>query len=76
MIKSNSKEQDAEQPSRVDKVHGGVIVESIVTSSLQSFNDADCKHLKLVPDDSETDFQAFVCANPNCNEVMLYDKDN
>jgi hypothetical protein len=76
MTKSNSREEDKEIPSRVDKVHGGEIVEAVSPDELESFNDADCKHEKLVRDESETDFKAFMCANPLCNEVMLYDKDS
>lgn len=72
--KSSSKDEDKELLSRVDKVHGGEIVEAIAPGDLQSFNDADCKHKKLVKDDSETDFNAFLCANPLCSEVFLYDK--
>ena len=75
MTKNSSKEEDAETPSRVDKTHGGELVEAIAPGDLTSFNDADCKHEKLVIDPTETDFKAFMCANPNCNEVMLYDKE-
>lgn len=74
MTKSSSSKEDEEKISRVDKTHGGTIVESVAPGDLDSFNDADCKHEKLVRDESETDFNAFMCANPNCNEVMLYDK--
>lgn len=74
MTKSSSKEQDAELASRVDKVHGGEIVEAVSAQDLESFNDADCKHLELIRDETEEDFNAFMCVNPLCNEVMLYDK--
>lgn len=79
MTKSNSVQEDerreSESPSRVTKVHGGQTVESISPENLESFNDSECKHEKLVRDESETDFVAFMCANPLCNEVMLYDKE-
>ena len=78
MTKSNSKEEDERRataaPDRVTKTHGGELVEAISPEDLVSFNDADCKHDKLVLDPTETDFKAFMCANPLCNEVMLYDK--
>lgn len=72
--KSNSKEDDKDQPSRVDKTHGGELVEAIAPGELESFNDADCKHEKLIRDETEKDFNAFLCANPLCNEVFMYDK--
>lgn len=76
MTRSSSKQEDErrEQESAVAKKHGGVVVESVAPEDLQSFNDADCKHERLIRDESETDFNAFACANPDCNEVMLYDK--
>lgn len=76
MTKSKSKAEDErrEPESRVNKVHGGKLVEAVAPEDLESMNDADCKHEKLIRDASETDFNAFMCANPNCNEVMLYDK--
>lgn len=74
MPKSKSKEEDKDISSRVDKTHGGEIVESVAPQDLESFNDADCKHKKLIRDETETDFNAFMCANTLCNEVMLYDK--
>ena len=74
MTKSSSKDQDQELLSRVDKTHGGEIVEAISPGDLESFNDSDCQHPELVLDPTETDFKAFMCANPYCNEVMLYDK--
>lgn len=60
--------------SRVDKAHGGDMVEAIATEDLESFNDSDCKHAKTVPDPSETEFKAYMCANPACNVVVLYKK--
>lgn len=66
---------EPETPSRIDKVHGGELVEAIAPQDLISFNDADCKHEKLVRDPSEKDFNAFVCANEKCGEVLLFYKD-
>lgn len=78
MPKSKSREEDKLQDergqSRVDKTHGGKVVESISPDKLESFNDDKCKHERLVRDASETDFNAFECANPLCNEVVLYNK--
>jgi len=79
MTRSKSKQEDErrekEAPSRVTKIHGGKTVESVSPEDLESFNDANCKHKLLVRDASETEFNAFVCANPDCNEVVVYDKD-
>lgn len=62
------------KPDRVTERHGGKVVESVSLDELVSVNDADCQHLRLVRDASETEFNAFMCANPNCAIVMLYDK--
>lgn len=78
MTKSKSRAEDDRRlegaVDRVTKRHGGQVVESISTDELESFNDANCTHEKRVPDPSETDFDAYTCANPLCNEVFLYDK--
>lgn len=78
MTKSKSKEEDAKrektEPTRMGKVHGGKVVETISPDQLESFNDANCKHELLVRDETETDFNAFACANPACNEIVLYDR--
>lgn len=78
MTRSKSKYEDdrrrEERPDRVTKEHGGELVEAIAPEELESFNDANCKHVKLIRDRSETDFIAFACANPKCNEVVLYSK--
>lgn len=79
MTRSKSTQEDARREeagvqSRVTKTHGGELVEAIAPEDLESFNDADCKHEKLIRDPSETDFNAFACANPKCNEVVLYNK--
>lgn len=74
--KSSSKQEDERRQaeSRVNRVHGGEIVEAIAPEDLESMNDADCQHKTLVPDPSETEFNAFVCGNPKCSMVFLYDK--
>lgn len=73
--KPSSDEPPKPKPqSRLDKVHGGELVEAISPEDLESFNDPDCKHVTLVRDPSETEFNAFMCANPKCNVVVLYDK--
>ena len=78
MTRSSNKEEDQRreetQPNRVSKTHGGELVEAIAPEELESFNDADCQHERLVRDSSETEYNAFVCANPKCNEVVLFDK--
>lgn len=78
MTKSTSRAEDErrgeERPDRVTKTHGGQVVEAISLDELESVNDAECKHEKLVRDESETDFLAFVCANPKCSEVVLFNK--
>ncbi len=78
MAKSDSVQEDerreAATPSRMSKTHGGTTVESISPEDLESMNDADCKHEKLVRDETETEFNAFICANPKCNEVVLFNK--
>ena len=76
--RNNNRQEDEERlkaaPDRVTKTHGGKLVEAVAPEELQSFNDADCKHEKLVKDESETDFNAFICANPSCNEVFIHGK--
>lgn len=72
--KPTENKPEPEQPSRVDKSHGGQIVEAVAPEDLESFNDAECKHEKVVRDPSEKDFVAFMCASPACNVVVLYNK--
>lgn len=76
--KSNSRQEDDRRaevsPDRVTKVHGGQVVEAISLDDLESVNDADCKHVTLVRDPTETEFNAFVCANEKCSEVVLFNK--
>lgn len=74
--KDDDARSDAEGASRVNKTHGGELVEAIAPEDLESFNDASCKHEKMVRDPSEKDFIAFMCANPDCNVVVLYNRDN
>ena len=79
MARSTSSQEDQRReeaiPSRMSKTHGGVVVESIAPEDLESFNDAECKHERLIRDESETEWNAFVCANDKCNEVVLFNKD-
>lgn len=79
MAKSDSKAEDERREqatqSRMSKAHGGEVVESIAPEELESFNDDECKHERLVRDETETEWNAFVCTNPKCNEVVLFDKD-
>ncbi len=79
MAKSTSHQEDERReqatPSRMSKTHGGEVVESIAPEDLESVNDAECKHERLVRDPSETEFNAFVCANDKCSEVVLFNKE-
>ena len=79
MTRSNSKQEDERrekaEPTRISRIHGGEVVESVAPEELESFNDANCKHELLVRDESETEFNAFICANEACNEVVVYNKD-
>ncbi len=78
MTKSNSRQEDEqrskETQGRVETVHGGTLVEGISPEELIPVNDADCKHEKVVPDPTEEDFDAYMCANEKCGVVLLYDK--
>jgi len=74
MTKNKSKAEDKDKQSRVDKTHGGNIVESVSLKDLESFNDSACKHENLVRDSDELAHNTFACANLNCNEIFLYDK--
>lgn len=78
MTKSNSRsEDDARNESasnRVDKTHGGEVVEAIAPEEVELMNDPECKHVELVRDESETDFNGFICANPRCGIVVLFEK--
>jgi len=78
MAKSQSREEDARRSegvqTRMQKAHGGELVEAVAQEELESFNDADCKHENLIRDPSETEFNAFICANIKCNEVIIFEK--
>lgn len=79
MTRSKNRQEDEqkskEAPGRVTKTHGGELVEAIAPEELVSVHDSNCKHEKLIRDETETDFNAFMCANDACGEVMLYDKE-
>lgn len=78
MTRSSSKEEDARRAEaskgRVDTTHGGELVEAIAPEEVELMNDPECKHEQLVRDETETDFNAFVCANPKCGIVAVFDK--
>lgn len=59
----------------MQKAHGGELVEAVAQEELTLMNDVDCKHDRLIRDETETEFNAFICANNKCNEVVLFDKD-
>lgn len=77
-MRSKSKEEDERRAEankgRIESVHGGEVVESIAPEELELMNDPECKHEKLVRDESETDFNAFVCSNEDCGRIVLFDK--
>lgn len=79
MTKNKARSEDEEQlkvaPDKVTAKHGGKVVEAISEDELISVNDAECKHKNLVRDPSEKDFNAFMCDNPNCSVVVLFDRD-
>lgn len=78
MTRSKSRAEDDRRAEgskgRVESTHGGEIVEAIAPEELELINDPECKHETLVRDETETEFNAFVCANPDCGIVALYDK--
>ena len=79
MARSTTPQEDERReqavPSRMSKAHGGQTVESVAPEDLESFNDADCPHERLIRDDTELDYIAFTCANLKCNEVVIFSKD-
>lgn len=79
MSKSKSRAEDEQRAKtskgRVESTHGGELVEAITPEELVSVHDSNCKHEKLIKDETEIDFNAFICANQNCGEVFLYDKE-
>ena len=78
MTKSKSKEEDAQrektEPTRMGKIHGGKVVEAISPDDIVSVNDDIFNHELFVRDETEKDFNAFVCSNPACGEVIVYNK--
>lgn len=60
--------------SRVNKAHGGELVEAISPDDLELMNDPECKHKTMVLDPTETLGTAYVCANPKCGIVAIYNK--
>lgn len=76
--KSSSRQEDDRRAEtskgRVDSIHGGQVVEAVTPEELELMNDPECQHERLVRDPSETEFNAFVCANPDCGIVAIYDK--
>lgn len=75
---SSSPEEDAireeRNQSRVNRAHGGNLVEAISEEELFPVNDANCEHENMTRDETETEFNAFKCDNPNCGVVVLYEK--
>lgn len=83
--KTNAKPTDVQQlehdkyleelgASRVSKSHGGELVEAISMEDLELMNDPECKHENMIRDETETMGNAFVCANPKCGIVAIYNK--
>ena len=60
--------------SRVNKIHGGELVEAISTEDLVTVSDPDCKHETMILDPTETLGTAYVCANRKCGIVAIYNK--
>lgn len=60
--------------SRLNKQHGGELVEAISPEDLVLMNDPECKHETMIPDPTETLGTAYVCANPKCGIVAIYNK--
>lgn len=57
--------------SRMNKTHGGELVEAISVEDLVLMNDPNCTHDVMVRDPSETIGIAFVCKNPKCGIVKI-----
>jgi hypothetical protein len=78
MTRSSSRKEDEarneERPDKVSRTHGGEVVEAIAPEELESMNEPECKHERLIRDVSEDDFNAFICANPKCGIVVLFNK--
>jgi len=79
MTKNKTRREDSEslksQPDKVTAKHGGKVVETVSKDELISVNDSDCKHKNLVRDPSETEWNAFMCDNPNCAIIVIFDRD-
>lgn len=78
MTKNKNRKEDDESlkaaPDIVTKKHGGKVVESIAPEDMISVHDSDCKHESLTRDPTEKQWNAFICDNPNCAIVVIYDK--
>lgn len=68
----NNWDVNSQHVFRVDKVHGGEVVEEIEKPELM--NEPGCTHVNLVRDATETEFDAFVCQNPKCGIVIIFNK--
>lgn len=71
---NRSPERDKTLSSRITKMHGGDFVDGIAPEELVSFNDSECEHKTLVRIEDDLNSNTFACANPNCNEIFIYDK--
>ena len=78
MTKNKTRAEDSESlksaPDKVTAKHGGKVVETVSKEELISVNDSECKHKNLVRDHSETEWNAFMCDNPNCAIIVIFDK--
>lgn len=72
MQKTSSDNSPQAPKSRVNKVHGGDVVEEIDKPT--PINQPGCPHTNMSRDYTETDFIAFMCDNPKCGVVALFDK--
>lgn len=65
------KARDEAGQSRVDKVHGGEVVELIMPENIQPDYDTKCQHKRRELDESETAFDSVICLD--CPMVWNYD---
>lgn len=76
--KASSPEEDAireeRNQSRVNRSHGGNLLEAVAPEELEPMNDTECVHETAIRDFTEKDFIAFKCANPRCGLVRLFEK--
>lgn len=56
---------------RVERVHGGRVVEEIEKPTL--INNPSCEHHWVI-DPTEVDFIAYVCDKPDCGVAKIFDK--